>query len=349
MQNIRVNTSKPYDVVIQRGALNDAGKYIFEVTSSKRCVIITDDTVGRLYAETLGRSLTKYGIEYSTFVFPNGEASKNIHTLSDMYDHLCSFGLTRTDFVIALGGGVTGDMAGFAAGTFLRGIPYIQIPTTLLAQIDSSVGGKTAIDLTGGKNLVGVFKQPALVICDSNTLDTLTPEIFSDGMAEAVKYGMIRDNSLFKLIASHDLDSIKEVIDEVVYRCIDIKRAVVENDEFDNGERMILNFGHTIGHALEAHHNYTNYTHGQGVAAGMCYISRRFASEDVRNKLESCLKSYKLPITDDADISELLPYCSKDKKCLSKSINFIVCEEIGSAQIRKCTMEEFCRLMEGKE
>lgn len=349
MQNIRVNTSKPYDVVIQRGALNDAGKYISEVTSSKRCVIITDDIVGGLYAETLGRSLTEYGIEYSTFVFPNGEASKNIHTLSDMYDHLCSFGLTRTDFVIALGGGVTGDMAGFAAGTFLRGIPYIQIPTTLLAQIDSSVGGKTAIDLTGGKNLVGVFKQPALVICDSNTLDTLTSEIFSDGMAEAVKYGMIRDNSLFELIASHDLDSIKEVIDEVVYRCIDIKRAVVENDEFDNGERMILNFGHTIGHALEAHHNYKNYTHGQGVAAGMCYISRRFASEDVSNKLESCLKSYKLPITDDVDISELLPYCSKDKKCQSRSINFIVCEEIGSAQIRKCTMDEFCRLMEGKE
>lgn len=346
MKKIRVNTSRPYDVLIERGALKRAGDYISAVTSSKRAAIITDDIVGGLYGETLKKSLAESGISAEIFTFAHGEASKNIHTLSDMYDFLCKLGLTRSDFLVALGGGVTGDMAGFAAATYLRGISYIQIPTTLLAQIDSSVGGKTAIDLAGGKNLVGVFKQPKLVICDSDTLDTLSDEILSDGMAEAVKYGMIRDKKLFELIEEHSIADIKNVIDDVVYSCIDIKRDVVEHDEFDNGERMILNFGHTIGHSLEAHHNYTDYTHGQGVAAGMCYISKRFAPKEITDRLVKCLERYDLPTSDSAPISELLPYCSKDKKCQSDSINYIVCEEIGVSQIRRSSFTEFCRLME---
>lgn len=346
MKKIRVNTSKPYDVIIERGSIKNCGKYIVDVAKSKKAAIITDDIVEKLYGDIVVSSLKEHGFECTLFSFKNGEASKNLSTLSDIYDFLCESSITRNDIVIALGGGVVGDITGFAAATFLRGIEFVQIPTTLLAQIDSSVGGKTAIDLKGGKNLAGSFKQPVLVICDSDTLQTLSEEILSDGMAEAIKYGMIRDLSLFELIEKHTLRDIDEVMDEVVYTCIDIKRMVVENDEFDRGERMILNFGHTIGHAIEGWHKYTNYTHGKGVAAGMCYITRRFASEEIARRLENCVKAYNLPVSSEASMCELLPFCSKDKKRESDNISYIVCHEIGKAEIRKSAVSEFGRLME---
>lgn len=345
MKKIRVNTSKVYDVLIERGSIKECGNYINDIAKSKKTAIITDDIVEKLYGDIVRESLSNNGFEHTTFVFKNGEASKSLSVLSDIYDFLCESNITRNDIVIALGGGVVGDITGLAAATFLRGIEFVQIPTTLLAQIDSSVGGKTAIDIRGGKNLVGSFKQPALVICDSDTLQTLTPEILSDGMAEAIKYGMIRDKKLFELIEKHDLNNINEVMDELVYKCIDIKREVVENDEFDRGGRMILNFGHTIGHAIEGYHNYTNYTHGKGVAAGMCYITRRFAPE-LAGRLENCVKTYKLPTDSEASMRELIPFCSKDKKCETSNINYIVCAEIGKAEIRKTTVTEFGRLME---
>lgn len=346
MKKIRVKTSTPYDVLIERGTVNKAGEYVAGVTKAKKVAVITDDIVDGLYADTVMNSLEKNGFTCSKFVFKNGEGSKNISVLGNIYDFLCSQGITRNDILIALGGGVVGDITGFAAATYLRGIDFVQIPTTLLAQIDSSVGGKTAIDITGGKNLVGAFKQPSLVICDSNTLDTLSDEILADGMAEAIKYGMIRDYNLFEVIEKHDLNNIKDVIDDVVYRCIDIKRAVVENDEFDRGERMILNFGHTIGHAIEGWHNYTDYTHGKGVAAGMCCITNRFAGSETAKRLSNCVSAYNLPVSADIPMNELLPFCSKDKKCESDNINYIVCEEIGRAEIRKTTVSEFNKLME---
>lgn len=346
MKNIRVNTSKPYDVLIERGSIINCGKYIAEITKSRQAAIITDDIVDELYGDMVESSLSENGFKHTTFVFKNGEASKNISVLSGIYDFLCESNITRNDIIIALGGGVVGDITGFAAATYLRGVEFVQIPTTLLAQIDSSVGGKTAIDIESGKNLVGAFKQPALVICDSNTLKTLSDEILSDGMAEAIKYGMIRDKKLFELIEEHNLSNIDEVMDELVYTCIDIKRMVVENDEFDRGERMILNFGHTIGHAIEGWHNYTNYTHGKGVAAGMCIITRKFAEPSVIERLEKTVHSYKLPTNTEALMSELLPYCTKDKKCESANINYIVCKTIGISEIRKVTISEFCRLME---
>ena len=226
-------------------------------------------------------------------------------------------------------------------------VDFVQIPTTLLAQIDSSVGGKTAIDISGGKNLVGAFKQPLLVICDTNTLDTLSPEIFSDGMAEAIKYGMIKDKALFEQIASRNYNTISDIIDELVYKCIDIKRQVVENDEFENGERMILNFGHTIGHAVECYYNYEKYTHGCGVAVGMCYITSKCCCDEVFRRLEACVRAYNLPTLVPADISQLLPYCSKDKKRAGSNISYIVCPEIGKAEIRRASVKEFDELMEG--
>lgn len=349
MKTIHIGTSCPYDVLIERGNLKNSGSLIAKVLSSKKAAVITDDTVGALYSETLLNSLAEAGINASVFTFPHGEQSKNLATLGNIYDFLCDAGITRSDFLIALGGGVVGDITGFAAATFLRGIQFVQIPTTLLAQVDSSVGGKTAIDIKGGKNLVGSFKQPALVICDSNTLHTLPSEELACGMAEVIKYGMIHDKALFELIESHDLDNVLSVIDEIVYTCINIKRSVVEKDEFDKGERMILNFGHTLGHAIESWHNYTDYTHGMGVAAGMCMITKRFCSAEITSRLVKCVEAYKLPASSEAPMSKLLPYCTKDKKCESDNISYIVCEEIGNAEIRRVPVAEFTRLMSEEE
>ena len=347
MQKIHVGTSSPYDVHIERGSLSKSGKLISAVLKSKKAVVITDDTVNKLYSEALLSSLAENGINADIFVFSHGEHSKNLHTLGDIFDFLCEKGITRSDFLIALGGGVVGDITGFAAASFLRGIEFVQIPTTLLAQVDSSVGGKTAVDIPGGKNLVGAFKQPALVICDSDTLKTLPDEELSCGMAEVIKYGMIRSSELFEICESHNSDNIHEVMDDIVYTCIDIKRQVVENDEFDKGERMILNFGHTLGHAIEGWHSYTDYTHGMGVAAGMCMITRRFCGSEIANRLEKCVDAYRLPVSTEAPMSELLPFCTKDKKCESSSISYIVCPEVGHAEIKKVSVSEFTRLMEG--
>lgn len=345
MKKIHINTSSPYDVLIERGSIKNCGKLISEIAKTKRAAVISDDIVAELYGETVMDSLKENGFECSLFKFPNGEASKNLSTLNMIYDFLCENSITRKDIIIALGGGVVGDITGFAAATYLRGVDFVQIPTSLLAQIDSSVGGKTAIDLKCGKNLAGAFKQPAMVICDSDTLKTLTPENLADGMGEAIKYGMIRDPQLFRLIADHSLENVHQVMDEIVYACIDIKRDVVEHDEFDTGERMILNFGHTIGHAIEGYHNYLNYTHGKGVAAGMCYITRRFAPE-LSEELEKCVKAYSLPIDSEAPMKELIPFCSKDKKRESDNLNYIVCPVIGKAEIRKTTVSEFGKMME---
>ncbi len=346
MKTITVKASTSYDIYIERGSLKNCGKIIADTVKTRKTAIITDDIVDGLYAKTVADSLEKEGFTVCKFVFPNGESSKSTETLNMIYTFLCENNITRTDCIIALGGGVVGDITGFAAATFLRGLDYIQIPTTLLAQIDSSVGGKTAIDLPCGKNLVGAFKQPKCVICDSDVLSTLTQEILSDGMAEAIKYGMIRDKELFELISSHNLENVNEIIDEIVYKSISIKRDVVENDEFDTGERMILNFGHTLGHAVESYYNYETYTHGSAVAIGMCMITCKKCDADMLEQLKKCVVAYKLPTHCDAPIDELLKRCSNDKKRESGNINYIVCHVIGKAEIKKVTISEFNRLME---
>ena len=269
MKKISVKTSHPYDVIIERGGLKKSAEYIAQVTASRKAAVITDDIVEKLHLQTVLESMKAAGFDCSVYSFPNGEQSKCLANLGKIYDFLCESNITRSDIIVALGGGVVGDITGFAAASYLRGVEFIQIPTTLLSQVDSSVGGKTAIDIPGGKNLVGAFKQPALVICDSDALKTLPQSVLSEGMGECIKYGMIRDEKLFELMESHDIDTVDDIMDEMVYTCVDIKRQVVENDEFDRGERMVLNFGHTLGHALEGWHNYTDYAHGAGVAAGM--------------------------------------------------------------------------------
>lgn len=346
MQTITVNASTSYEIYIERGLVKSCGKIIADTVSSRTAAIVTDDIVDSIYSDMVVSSLEACGFNVYKFVFPNGEHSKNSDTLNKIYNFLCECNITRSDCLIALGGGVVGDITGYAAATYLRGLDYVQIPTTLLAQIDSSVGGKTAIDLPCGKNLIGAFKQPVCVICDCDTLKTLKRDILSDGMAEAIKYGMIRDHALFDLIAAHNIDSANEIIDEVVFKSISIKRDVVENDEFDTGERMILNFGHTLGHAIESYYNYEKYTHGSAVAIGMCMITKKCSDSDTLNRLEKCVKAYELPSEVDAPINELLNLCSNDKKRQSNMINYILCKNIGAAEIKKVTVEEFYNFLE---
>lgn len=272
MKTIRVRTARPYDILIGKGLLDEAGERCrAALPKAKKIAVVTDSAVSPLYLERVEDSLKKAGFRTLGCVVPAGEGSKSAENLAALWEKLMEFGLTRTDAVAALGGGMVGDLAGFAAATILRGVDYVQIPTTLLAQVDSSVGGKVAIDLRAGKNLAGAFWQPSLVLMDPETLETLPDRDFSSGMAEVVKYGCIADRDFFAFLAAHaSRAQIMDEIESVLYNCCDIKRKVVEEDERDTGLRMILNFGHTIGHAFELLGNYETWTHGEAVAAGMC-------------------------------------------------------------------------------
>ena len=314
---------------------------------SQKICIVTDSNVAPLYARDVQDLLEK---EFDTVIlhtFEAGEHNKNLETVNALYQTLIEQHFDRQDLLVALGGGVVGDLTGFAAATYLRGLDYLQIPTSLLAQVDSSVGGKTAIDLPGGKNLVGAFKQPVAVLCDLDTLDTLPKMFLADGMGEVIKYGMIRDEKLFELLEQHNLENVSSAMDEIVPTCIDIKRDVVEQDEFDTGERMILNFGHTLGHAVESYYHYETYTHGSAVAAGMCMMTEKTCTPELYVRLCDCVKAYDLPTEVPASLSELVPLCGNDKKRASAALRFIVCETIGKAEIRSMPFDEFAVWMGG--
>lgn len=347
MNTIMVHASQTYPIWIEKGLLSQCGTLLRGETKAQTAAVITDDTVDALYGAVVETSLRQSGFRVLKFVFPHGEASKCSETLNQVYDYLCENNVTRTDCLVALGGGVVGDLTGFAAATYLRGLPYFQIPTTLLAQVDSSVGGKTAIDLPGGKNLVGAFKQPAAVLCDPNTLETLPQKFLADGMGEVIKYGMIRDENLFALLEQYTLETVWEVMEEIISTCITIKRDVVEQDEFDTGERMILNFGHTLGHAVESYYHYETYTHGAAVAAGMCMMTEKTCSPAVYQRLCSCVTAYGLPVSVEAPLHSLVSLCGNDKKRASAFLRFIVCETIGKAEIRTMAFSEFAAWMGG--
>lgn len=343
IDKVTVNASRCYDVLIGSGLLDSCGELIAKAVKSRHAAVITDDNVDTLYGERVVKSLEAAGISAAKFVFPHGEASKSHTTLLNIYDFLCENGFTRSDMIIALGGGVVGDTAGFAAATYMRGIGFVQIPTTLLAQVDSSVGGKTAVDIPGGKNLVGAFYQPQLVICDPLTLDTLEPKFFADGMGEVIKYGMIKSRELFDILSEED---IKENIAEIIKRCVAIKAQVVENDEKESGERMLLNFGHTLAHAIEKYYNYTGLTHGSAVAVGMSVFThiaeqRGICADGVSEKLDALLVKCGLPITDDAPMDTLYRNSLSDKKHLSSGMNIVLCSDIGSSKVVKMTVEEY--------
>lgn len=353
MQTVTVNASEKYDVLIERGLLDRCGEYVKKVTRADKVALITDDNVDKFFGEKVTRSLTENGFDVKKFVFPHGEASKCFDTLNRIYSFLAENHFTRTDCIAALGGGVAGDMAGYASATYLRGMDFIQMPTSLLAQVDSSVGGKTAIDIKEGKNLVGAFKQPRLVLCDISALDTLTRDFLIDGMGEVVKYGMIKSKELFDILARYNIDNIKEVIEDVIVRSVDIKRMTVEADEFDKGERMLLNFGHTIGHAIEQHYNYTGISHGRAVANGMSMMTalaekRGLCRKGLAEELDKCLEKYELTRGDVPSADKLSEAYLNDKKRMGDSINIVICSDIGKSSTVKMPVEEFRGFLKGE-
>ena len=279
MRKLTINVKPPYDVIVGSGLLGGAGKLISRVMRGTKALIVSDSNTAPLYGKMIASSLKSEGLDVYMHIFEAGEKNKTVKTVWDMLEAAASYGLTRSDAIIALGGGVTGDMAGFAAAVYLRGIDYIQIPTTVIAQSDSSVGGKTGCDLTYGKNLAGAFKQPRLVIIDPDTLSTLPHGYTSDGMAEIIKHGLIASPELFDIIERGSLD-----MDDVLYRNVDIKRSFVEADEFDTSERMKLNFGHTMGHAIEKYYNFTGPSLGEAVAMGMVIAAKAGESAGLTKK-----------------------------------------------------------------
>lgn len=334
MKTVRINASVCYDVVIGRGLLSEAGGKIQAAAGTGRAAVITDDAVDKLYSETVCKSLEKAGIAPVKYVFAHGEQSKTIRTWAEILEFLAKERLTRGDLVVALGGGVVGDIAGFAAASYLRGVRFVQIPTTFLAAIDSSVGGKTAVDLEAGKNLAGAFYQPRLVLCDIDTLDTLSPEIFADGAAEAIKYGVLRPTKLFSIFETGE---VRPALEDIIEECVSIKRDVVAEDEFDRGQRQFLNLGHTVGHAIEKLSHFS-ITHGHAVAAGMAIAARMSESlgimpEQDRRRLEETLLQNALPIRTSFDAAELAEAASSDKKRDGSRINLILPEQIGACRL----------------
>lgn len=338
IKTVSVNASKSYQVVIGSGLIKDTGAYLLKVLSPCKVALITDDTVDRLYADTVINSIENSGFKAVKFTFLHGEESKNLATYGEMLSFLANSGITRTDAVIALGGGVVGDMAGFAAATYLRGVKYIQIPTTLLSQIDSSVGGKTAIDLPEGKNLVGAFCQPSLVLCDTDTLSTLPKEIFIDGMGETAKYALL-DKKVFDLIECGEYG-----IQDLVYLCVDYKRLVVEQDEFEGGKRKLLNLGHTPAHGIEKLSGYT-LSHGKAVGIGLkimlsaCFNRGYIDSESYQKMsfvIGRCVGDISCPYA----LSEILEAAQFDKKRSGDNITLMTVHGVGDIREEKIKLSE---------
>ncbi len=329
---------REYDILIQRGLLDAAGERVRAACpGALRVFLVTDGNVAPLYLDRVEASLRGAGFETAAAVLPAGEESKCGPMLLDLWSRMARFGLTRADAVAALGGGVVGDLAGFAAATILRGVDFVQIPTTLLAQVDSSVGGKVAVDLEEGKNLAGTFWQPRLVLMDPDALDTLPLPVFMAGMAEVLKYGCIRDAGFFDFLAARpSRGELMESIEHILYTCCDIKRQVVAEDERDTGARMILNFGHTAGHAFERAGRYTEWSHGEAVAAGMCVAARLGVSLGVTPggvpaKIESAVASLGLPTRIDCDWADIVEAVGLDKKSAGSRISLILLEKLGRA------------------
>lgn len=340
MKKISVHTAREYSILIGRGLLSQCGQQLRQLTQGNRVCIVSDDTVWPLYGSLLEKSLENAGFTPCKFVFPHGESSKNGMTYLSLLNTLAAEKLTRTDWILALGGGVVGDLAGFAAATYLRGIPFLQVPTTVLAAVDSSVGGKTAIDLPAGKNLAGAFCQPRLVLCDLDTLDTLPAQIFQDGCAEILKYALLYDRELFTLLGSQGLDFDRE---EVIARCVQWKAQVVAQDEFDRGMRMKLNLGHTIGHALEMASDFS-ISHGQAVAMGMVMVSRIFAFPETQ-RLVHLVEQFGLPSHAPFPPEVLLDAILSDKKRLGDTLQFIVPRAIGDCAIVPVPVDELPLLL----
>lgn len=349
MNRVTVNASKDYNIYIGSGLLKNCGEMIKNEIkgSSSFAAVITDDIVDGIYGDTVIKSLNDAGFKTVKYVFPHSEESKSLETYSDIINFLARNHLTRTDILVSLGGGIPGDMGGFAAATYLRGIKFIQIPTTLLSAVDSSVGGKTAVNLPTGKNLVGAFYQPDLVICDYDTLNTLPGEIFADGCAEVIKYGVIMDKEFFDFLKNN---SIKDNIEYVISRCVELKRDIVDSDEKETGIRAILNFGHTVGHAIEINSDF-EISHGSAVAIGMIIASKGafnsgLCKADFSEEIKDVLIKNSLPVSCPFGSRELFDVSCSDKKRSGDTIKLIIPEEMGKCVIKKIPLTSLLDFIE---
>ncbi|MGV8982074.1 3-dehydroquinate synthase [Clostridium sp.] len=357
MYSIEVKASSgSYPIYIKNGLLGEIGSEVKKIYKGRKIAIVTDSNVNKFYGQKVISALNEEGFETFKIVVKAGEESKSFETLLQVYDKLLDFNINRGDIIIALGGGVVGDMTGFVASTFLRGIPLIQIPTTLLAQVDSSVGGKVAVDLPRGKNLVGSFYNPKAVFIDPLLLGTLSDKFVSDGMGEVIKYGAIKDRELFnKLMNYENSEATLKGIDEIIYTCCKIKADIVERDELDTGERMVLNFGHTIGHAIEQFFNFKDYSHGEAVAMGMYAITKLgeelgITKIGTASIIRDILIKYNLPWTlPEVKTEAIIETISHDKKNIGDSMNFILIDCIGNSFIRKIGIDKIMEYLQNNQ
>ena len=349
MRNVHINAGNGgsgYDVVIGSGLLSEAGTRIREVLKADRVALFTDSSVNSLYGDTVEKQLADAGFKTFRYVFPAGEESKNLGTVASFIDFMAEQHLSRKDAVIVLGGGVAGDMGGFAASIYLRGIKFVQIPTSLLAAVDSSVGGKTGVDIDAGKNLVGAFWQPSLVLCDTDAFKSLGNDQILDGTAEILKTGAIRDAELFRKAAEGDILLMAE---DIVERCVQLKGEVVDADEKEAGLRKILNFGHTMAHAIEKYSDF-GISHGKAVAIGMLMITRAFermgkTKEGTYDRLYSVIKAKGFETEYDAPLDELCRLAASDKKAGGGSISLVYIPEIGKADTFDVSLEKLYDIM----
>ena len=343
MRAVSISASHPYEVRIGSGLLSDLGAQLRGLFAAPRSVmVVSDDTVSTLYGPAAERSLRDAGFCPERFVFPHGERSKTLSIYAALQQALLTAGFTRSDLIVALGGGVAGDLAGFAAATYQRGIPYVQVPTTLLSAVDSSVGGKTAVNLPGGKNQVGAFHQPALVLCDPDLLHSLPPQEYQNGCGELVKYAMLSGDPLYSALLSEPVSRLPE---QVISACVEIKRDFVQSDEWDTGCRRLLNFGHTVGHAIESCSHYA-VSHGQAVAIGMAVLTRAachrgLCTPEALSDLERLLASYDLPTHTDFSAQAIARAALSDKKRRGDRLPLILPEAVGRCRVEAIPAQDF--------
>ena len=341
MTTVTVRASRPYEVTIGRGLLDTVGRQAAGQWKGRSAAVVSDSTVAPLYLNRVKDSLERAGFRVHSFVFPAGEDQKNGGTYLKLLEFLAARRLTRADGLIALGGGVVGDLAGFAAATYQRGIPYIQVPTTLLSMVDSSVGGKTAVDLDHGKNQAGCFYQPSLVLCDPSLLNTLPEREYRAGCAEIIKYAMLYSEDFLRELEE---TPVREQFERVISVCVGMKRDVIRGDEFDRGQRALLNLGHTVGHAVEACSGFT-LLHGEGVAIGMAIITRAavekgLCAPETLTRLLAVLERYGLPTETDYPLTDILAAAEADKKRTDDVTKFIVPERVGHCRVEPVPADE---------
>ena len=350
LHRVRVELGeRSYDVLIGAGLLARAAEFLQPLKLGKRGVIITDSSVGDLYAEPLRDALKKGGFNTEVLDVPAGEASKSLRQATRLFERLPSLHLDRQSFVIALGGGVVGDLAGFVAAAYLRGLPYVQIPTSLLAQVDSAVGGKTGVNLPQGKNMVGAFYQPRLVLSDADVLKTLPERELRAGFAEVIKYGAIRDDEYFAWLERDGQQVLKcqpDAIGRAVRRCCELKAQLVSADERDTGVRAFLNFGHTIGHAMEALSEYVDLLHGEAISMGMVCaaqlsVMRAGLSEADAERLKALIETSGLPtrLGEAFELDQLREAMSLDKKVRNGKLRFVLLKRLGEAVVSDAVTE----------